>query len=61
MKNIIKAYDTTSEGKQIKGIAYYRLPREMKDFFEKCLENTEIVGFEWERGSYNFGIILSDK
>ena len=40
------------------GVAYYRLTKEMKEFLEKCLEKNNIVGFEWEVGSYNFGVIL---
>ena len=40
------------------GIAYYRLTPEMRDFFSKCNEKHGIIGFEFEEGSLNFGVIL---
>ena len=60
-KREIKALDldikTPFEGL---GVAYYRLPKELKDFFEKCEKKHGIAGFEWEVGSWNFGIILKE-
>ncbi len=41
------------------GTAFYRLPKEMKEFLEKCQKEHRIIGFEWD-GSYNFGVILKD-
>ena len=57
----IKAIDINLNEVKIKGTAYYRLTEQMKEFFEKCLEKSDIIGFEWEEGSFNFGIILADK
>lgn len=59
MKKEIKAIDINLNEATSKGVAYYRLTKEMKEFLEKCLEKNDIIGFEWEVGSYNFGIILA--
>lgn len=40
------------------GVAYYRLTPEMKDFLSKCQKKHGIIGFEFEDGSFNFGVIL---
>ena len=52
-----KQYDEVKS----KGVAYYRLSKDIKEFFEKCLEKNDIIGFEWEEGSFNFGVILGEK
>jgi len=57
----IEAIDINLDEVKSKGVAYYRLDKGMKEFLEKCLEKNDIVGFEWEEGSFNFGIILADK
>jgi len=42
-------------------VAYYRLPKELKEFFDICLKDHKIVGFEWdEEDPWNFGVILSE-
>jgi N-acetylmuramoyl-L-alanine amidase CwlA len=61
MDKEIKSIDINLNEVKSKGVAYYRLTKEMKEFFEKCLEESDIVGFEWEKGSFNFGVILADK
>ena len=33
----------------------------MKEFLTKCNERYEITGFEYEDGSFNFGVILAKK
>lgn len=43
------------------GIAYYRLTKDFKDFLELCNKKHGIVGFEFEEGSFNFGVILKPK
>ena len=43
------------------GVAYYRLTANMKEFLTKCNERYEITGFEYEDGSFNFGVILAKK
>ena len=40
------------------GVAYYRLDQQMKEFLKKCEEQHGIAGFEYEVGSWNFGVIL---
>ena len=55
--DIDMAADTPIESE---GVAYYRLTKEMKEFFEKCEEKHGIRGFEWD-GSFNFGVILKKK
>ena len=56
----IKAIDIKLDNVQSKGVAYYRLTKEMKEFFEKCQKESKIIGFEWD-GGFNFGVILGDK
>ncbi len=43
------------------GTAYYRLTPEMKKFFEMCEEKHGILGFSWDVGSFNFGVIIKAK
>lgn len=57
----MKAIDINLDTANSKGIAYYRLTKEMKEFLEKCEEKSKIIGFEYEKGSFNFGVILADK
>jgi hypothetical protein len=54
------AIDINKNEVKSNGIAYYRLPKELKEFFELCEEKNNIVGFEWN-GTYNFGVILEEK
>ena len=61
MEQEIRAIDINLNEVKSKGVAYYRLTKDMKEFLDKCLEENDIVGFEWEKGSFNFGIILADK
>ena len=60
IKNI-KAIDINLNEVQSDGTAYYRLNKDFKEFLEKCLEKHDIIGFEWEEKSWNFGIILKNK
>lgn len=46
--------------KGIEGIAYYRLPEEMKAFYDKVSSIYDVVGFEYD-GGFNFGFIVSKK
>lgn len=57
----IKAIDINLDEVKSNGTAYYRIDEGFKKFLEKCLEKHEIIGFEWEIGSWNFGIILKNK
>jgi len=43
------------------GTAYYRLDKDFKKFLERCEEKHGIIGFEYKKGSFNFGIILGKK
>ncbi len=57
----IKAIDIEIETPfKSEGTAYYRLPKEVKAFFDLCEAKHEIAGFEWEVGSWNFGVILKE-
>jgi len=57
----IKALDLEIETPcQVVGVAYYRLPKEVKEFFELCEAKHGIAGFEWEVGSWNFGVMLKN-
>lgn len=52
------AIDINKERVESGGVAYYRLPKDLKDFLAKCELHHGIVGFEYEAGSWNFGVIL---
>jgi hypothetical protein len=56
----IEAIDIKLNEAKSKGTAFYRLDANFKDFLSKCFKEG-IVGFEYEEGSWNFGIILEDK
>lgn len=43
------------------GVAFYRLPKEMKDFLAKVEKENKIIGFEYNSGEWNFGVILQKK
>lgn len=63
MNRIIKAIDIdfpVDTPIKSSGTAYYRLTTEMKEFLQRCQEKHQIIGFEWEEGSFNFGVILYD-
>ncbi len=57
----IKAIDLLAPSFDHAGVAYYRLTPEFREFLMKCKEKHGILGFEWEEGSWNFGIILRHK
>lgn len=42
------------------GIAYYRLPDDMYEFFKEVEATETILGFTWD-GSRDFGIIVQNK
>jgi hypothetical protein len=43
------------------GIAYYRLSKDFKEFLTLCNKEHGIIGFEFEDGSYNFGVITKNE
>ncbi len=46
---------------QGEGVAYYRLPKELKEFLELCQTKHGILGFEWDESDpWNFGVILKN-
>ncbi len=57
----IKAIDIKYDEVVSNGVAYYRLPEHFKEFLGKCLKENDIIGFQWEPGSWNFGVILKAK
>ncbi len=40
------------------GIAYYRMPPDMRDFIKKCHQQHLVIGFKYQFGELNFGVIL---
>ena len=44
------------------GTAFYRLPKELKEFFDKVQKDHDIIGFDYDPESpWNFGIIIKKK
>jgi len=43
------------------GTTYFRLTKEFKEFLDLVQEKHKIIGFEYEPGEWNFGIILGKK
>lgn len=43
------------------GVAYYRLPNDVMEFFKLCQEKHGVVGFEWDPEDPRiFGLILKE-
>lgn len=64
MKKEIKAIDIdlpVDTPLESDGVAYYRLDPHFRDFLKLCNEKHGIMGFEFEEGSLNFGVILAKK
>ena len=61
MKKKITAIDIELSMVESQGVAYYRITKEFKDFLELCNKKNGIIGFEFEEGSFNFGVILAPK
>ncbi len=59
----IEAIDVNIVGPDVvsTGIAWYRLTPHLKEFLEKCEDVHSIIGFEYEPGSWNIGVILGTK
>jgi hypothetical protein len=55
---ILKAIDINLDKVESEGVAYYRLPIDLKMFLKKCNDKHGIIGFEYEADSWNFGVIL---
>lgn len=60
-KGKITAIDIELSAVQSTGVAYYRLDPHFKDFLSLCHKKHGIIGFEFEDGSFNFGVILGEK
>ena len=58
MKKEITAIDVDLPMMDSRGIAYYRVKKEFKEFLTLCNKKHGIIGFEFEDGSFNFGVIL---
>lgn len=41
--------------------AWYRIPKDFKEFLAKCHEKHGIIGFHFEKDSFNFGVICKDE
>lgn len=48
-------------GIQAESIAYYRITQDMVNFLKQCDYKHDIIGFEYEEDSMNFGVILAKK
>ena len=57
-KKKINTLDIDGKNFKINGVAYFRISKEFKEFLTMCNEKEGIIGFEFEDGSYNFGVIL---
>lgn len=58
---IINAIDVSIAGEvKSKGIAYYRIEDGLYEFLKEVGEKEKIIGFEYEPGSRNFGLILGE-
>lgn len=57
-KGKVVSIDIDEPAIESQGIAYYRLDTQFKDFLSLCNKKHGILGFEFEDGSYNFGVIL---
>ena len=57
-KTKVIAIDLELQMADSKGTTYYRLDNNFKDFLHLCHEKHGIIGFEFEDGSFNFGVIL---
>ena len=55
------AIDISLQKAQGHGVAYYRIDEHFKEFLRKCSEQHGIIGFEYEEGDWNFGVILNKK
>jgi hypothetical protein len=60
MKKEITAIDIELNAAGSNGTAYFRITKEMKEFLSLCNKKDGIMGFEFEDGSFNFGVILSE-
>lgn len=60
-KKKITAIDIDMQIAKSEGVAYVRITKELKDFLELCNKKHGIIGFEYEQGSFNFGVILKPK
>lgn len=62
MKKIVKAIDIDFPADtpiESDGVAYYRLDKNFKEFLTKCNNaGGGIIGFEFEDGSFNFGVVI---
>ena len=54
----ILAFDNSQLDEPSEGTAYYRIDPHFRDFLTKCIEKHAIVGFTYEKGELNFGVIL---
>ncbi|KKR27907.1 MAG: hypothetical protein UT61_C0062G0007 [Candidatus Woesebacteria bacterium GW2011_GWA1_39_8] len=61
MKKVITAIDIELSEAKTQGVAYYRIDAHFRDFLKKCNQKHGIVGFVFEHGSFNFGVVLKKK
>jgi len=57
-KQKVTAIDIEENEIHTTGVAYYRIDTHFKDFLQPCHKKHGIVGFVFEDGSYNFGVVL---
>jgi len=58
MNREIKAIDIELNEVESSGVAYFRISPEFRDFLKICEEKHGVIGFEYEFGELNFGVIL---
>ncbi len=60
MKKRLIAVDIETMNIKSSGTAYFRISKELKEFLSLCNKKHGVIGFEYEDGSFNFGVILGE-
>lgn len=58
--NTIHAIDININEIRDTKTAYIRISPELRDFFARCKDLGQIVGFEYTHGELNFGVIIKE-
>jgi hypothetical protein len=61
MKKIEAIDIELSAGVASTGVAYFRIDPKFRDFLNVCDLRHDIIGFEWDGETLNFGVILGTK
>ena len=61
MKNKVLAIDIELEKGISYGTSYFQLPRNVKEYLDRMFDRHGILGFEYDRNSDQFGIVLKEE